>query len=126
MFKIGTALVTGGIAAFLTVWSAISAGARFFTAAGRSLVVFLIVAALVFLIAFLLEKQVPALFAQTTEPEVPKGKKGKAPLAANEPEDMEAIAEPEEDQGVQAEERQEQDAASNIAEEPVAVAPQGE
>ena len=57
MFKIGTALVTGVIAAFLALLSALSAGARFSTTAGRSLLVFLVVAALVFLVAFLLEKQ---------------------------------------------------------------------
>ena len=56
MFKIGTALVTGVLAAFLTVLTAVSAGARFSTAAGRSLAVFLVVTALIYLVAFFLEK----------------------------------------------------------------------
>ncbi len=66
MFKIGTALVTGVLAAFLTVLTAVSAGARFSTAAGRSIAVLLVVAALVFLAAFVLEKQFPALFARAS------------------------------------------------------------
>ena len=62
MFKIGTALVTGVLAAFLTVLTAVSAGARFSTAAGRSLAVFLVVTALIFLVAFFFGKAVPCPF----------------------------------------------------------------
>lgn len=129
MFKIGTALVTGAIAAFFAVFSAISAGARFSTAAGRSLAAFLVVAALVFLVAFLLEKQFPALFVQADEPDLSGVKKEKELSAANDTESQEYMLDAEDDGEMaeaQAEDQeQEQDMESEVMEEAVAV-PRGE
>ena len=128
MFKIGTALVTGVIAAFLALLSALSAGARFSTTAGRSLLVFLVVAALVFLVAFLLEKQFPALFAQADEAKIPTRKEGKAPEAANDTGEAEELPEDETD-GEAAEaqaESQGQDAGVEAAGEPAAAVPRGD
>ena len=128
MFKIGTALVTGVLAAFLTVLTAVSAGARFSTAAGRSIAVFVVVAALVFLVAFLLEKQFPALFGQDLQREISAGKEGKTPEAANDKDEMEELPDSEEDgeaAGAQAE-GQEQDAEVEVMEEPAAAVSRGE
>ena len=128
MFKIGTALVTGVLAAFLTVLTAVSAGARFSTAAGRSLAVFLVVTALIFLVAFFLEKQFPALFAQAQSEEIPTRKEGKAPEAANDTGEMEELPEDETD-GEAAEaqaESQGQDAGVEAAGEPAAAVPRGD
>ena len=128
MFKIGTALVTGVLAAFLTVLTAVSAGARFSTAAGRSLAVFLVVTALIFLVAFFLEKQFPALFAQAQSEEIPTRKEGKATQTANDKDGTEEPLETEEDgeaAGARAE-GQEQDAGMEVMEEPAAAVPRGE
>ena len=128
MFKIGTALVTGVIAAFLALLSALSAGARFSTTAGRSLLVFLVVAALVFLVAFLLEKQFPALFAQADEAKIPTRKEGKATQTANDKEESEGSENAGED-GEAADAQadgQEQDADFEVMEEPAAAVPRGE
>ena len=128
MFKIGTALVSGVIAAFLAVLSAVSAGARFSTIAGRSFAVFLVVTALVFLVTFLMEKQFPALFAQTAEADIPAVKKGKPLSATNDTDEVEDTADVEED-GETADMQSEgsaQDLESAITEEPVVAAQQGE
>lgn len=128
MFKIGTSVVTGVIAAFLTVLTAVSAGARFSTAAGRSVAVFLIVAALVFLLAFFLERQFPALFAQASEREIPTEKEGKASRAANDKDEAESQEDAEQDgetAGARAE-GQEHDADMEVMEEPAAAIPRGE
>ena len=128
MFKIGTALVTGVLAAFLTVLTAVSAGARFSTAAGRSLAVFLVVTALIFLVAFFLEKQFPALFAQVQSEEIPTRKEGKATQTANDKEESEGSENAGED-GEAADAQangQEQDADFEVMEEPAAAVPRGE
>lgn len=128
MFKIGTAFVTGVLAAFLTVLTAVSAGARFSTAAGRSIAVLLVVAALVFLAAFLLEKQFPALFARASSEGIPTAKEGKPPEAANDKDGTEEPLETEENgeaAGARAE-GQEQDAGMEVMEEPAAAVPRGE
>lgn len=124
MFKIGTALVTGVLAAFLTVLTAVSAGARFSTAAGRSLVVFVFVTALIFLVIFFLERQFPALFAQAQPEEIPRGKEGKATQTANDKEELEG-SEDGEAAEVQAD-GQEQNAELEVMEEPAAAVPRGE
>ena len=128
MFKIGTALVTGVLAAFLTVLTAVSAGARFSTAAGRSLVVFVFVTALIFLVAFFLEKQFPALFAHAQSEEIPTRKEGKAMQTANDKEESEGSENAGED-GEAADAQadgQEQDADFEVMEEPAAAVPRGE
>ena len=128
MFKIGTALITGVLAAFFAVLSAISAGARFSTVAGRSVAVFLFVTALVLLVTFLLEKQFPALFAQVSEAEIPMQKEGKAPRAANDKDETEIPSDVEAD-GEQAEAQMENlgpDGDLEIMEEPAAAIPRGE
>ena len=128
MFKIGTALVTGVLAAFLTVLTAVSAGARFSTAAGRSLAVFLVVTALIFLVIFFLERQFPALFAQAQPEEIPRGKEGKATQTANDKEELEGSEDAGED-GEAAEAQadgQEQNAELEVMEEPAAAVPRGE
>ena len=128
MFKIGTALVTGVLAAFLTVLTAVSAGARFSTASGRSLAVFLVVTALIFLVAFFLEKQFPALFAQAQSEEIPTRKEGKAMQTANDKEESEGSENAGED-GEAADAQadgQEQDADFEVMEEPAAAVPRGE
>ena len=107
MFKIGTALVTGVIAAFLALLSALSAGARFSTTAGRSLLVFLVVA---------------------DEAKIPTRKEGKAPEAANDTGEAEELPEDETD-GEAAEaqaESQGQDAEVEAAGEPAAAVPRGD
>lgn len=99
LFKLGTALIAGVIAALAAIMSALSAGARFSTAAGRSVLTLLVVTAVVFLVAFLVEKQWPTLFCLGNVPEEPPGKKEKEPLAANdstEEASKEAETEPEE------------------------------
>ena len=124
MFKIGTALVTGVLAAFLTVLTAVSAGARFSTAAGRSLVVFVFVTALIFLVAFFLERQFPALFAQAQPEEIPRGKEGKATQTANDKEELEGS---EDGEAAEAQaDGQEQNAELEVMEEPAAAVPRGE
>ena len=125
MFKIGTALVTGVLAAFLTVLTAVSAGARFSTAAGRSLAVFLVVTALIFLVAFFLEKQFPTLFAQAQSEEIPTRKEGKAANDKEESEGSENAGEDGEAADAQAD-GQEQDADFEVMEEPAAAVPRGE
>ena len=128
MFKIGTALVTGVLAAFLTVLTAVSAGARFSTAAGRSLVVFVFVTALIFLVIFFLERQFPALFAQAQSEEIPTRKEGKATQTANDKEESEGSENAGED-GEAAEAQadgQEQNAELEVMEEPAAAVPRGE
>ena len=124
MFKIGTALVTGVLAAFLTVLTAVSAGARFSTAAGRSLVVFVFVTALIFLVIFFLERQFPALFAQAQPEEIPTGKEGKATQTANDKEELEGS---EDGEAAEAQaDGQEQNAELEVMEEPAAAVPRGE
>ena len=124
MFKIGTALVTGVLAAFLTVLTAVSAGARFSTAAGRSLAVFLVVTALIFLVAFFLEKQFPALFSQAQLEEIPTRKEGKATQTANDKEELEGS---EDGEAAEAQaDGQEQNAELEVMEEPAAAVPRGE
>ena len=128
MFKIGTALVTGVLAAFLTVLTAVSAGVRFSTAAGRSLVVFVFVAALIFLVVFFLERQFPALFAQAQPEEIPTRKEGKATQTANDKEELEGSEDAGED-GEAAEAQadgQKQNAELEVMEEPAAAVPRGE
>ena len=93
LFKLGTALIAGVIAALAAIKGALSAGARFSTAAGRSVVTLLVVTAVVFLAAFLVEKQWPALFEPKEPPKEPAGEKEKASAAANE--SMETGEEPE-------------------------------
>ena len=124
MFKIGTALVTGVLAAFLTVLTAVSAGARFSTAAGRSLVVFVFVTALIFLVIFFLERQFPALFAQAQSEEIPTRKEGKATQTANDKEELEGS---EDGEAAEAQaDGQEQNAELEVMEEPAAAVPRGE
>ena len=126
MFKIGTALVTGVLAAFFTVVSAFSSGARFFTAAGRSVAVFLVVTAIVFLIAFLLEKQFLAFFAGASEADQPPEKEGKAPRTANDNDEIDAIADAEEDGEAAQARDQEPDTGMEVLDAPAAAASRGE
>ena len=88
----------------------------------------LVVAALVFLAAFLLEKQFPALFARASSEGIPTAKEGKPPEAANDKEESEGSENAGED-GEAADAQadgQEQDADFEVMEEPAAAVPRGE
>ena len=89
---------------------------------------FLVVTALIFLVAFFLEKQFPALFAQAQSEEIPTRKEGKATQTANDKEKSKGLENAGED-GEEADAQvdgQEQDADFEVMEETAAAVPRGE
>ncbi len=122
MFKIKTALVTGVIAALIVILSAISADIRFSTAMGRSLVVLFIVAGLVYLIVFFLEKKFPMLFAQADELEIPSAEKENELSMANDTDSARDAMDVEEDGEAANAASQEQDVEPQVMENPSSTA----
>jgi len=122
LFKIKTALVTGVIAALIVILSAISADIRFSTAMGRSLVVLFIVAGLVYLIVFFLEKKFPMLFAQADELEIPSAEKENELSMANDTDSARDAMDVEEDGEAANAASQEQDVEPQVMENPSSTA----